>query len=359
MAKNKVDLGCAQLRGTFVLSGKVTGRFSNSFYQEGTGQNGNDWRRVRLGVEIEPDRIVYLDLFGSTLDNVYFSKTTKGADGKNKTETKMVKWADRFKTSKQLFGEDGYRLIGVTCGCKKTLDSKGKEINDRKYLTPFDACDEVGNLSDGDSVFIRGNITYSTYNDQHRVNFEPVQISLCKEIDFDDVDFQPNASFTQPIVVMGVAKNEDTPGEAIVNAKVVNYQSIEDCELYTRNAGLAKNLKKLGEYVHIKVWGDILVDGEVEEVKESADGWGSANKMDRVASPFKRKLMITGADPESIDNEAYSEDVIEHALEVIAGIQNAKKDFGKKDDKDDADDWGKSSKGNLDEDDDFDMELGI
>ena len=62
---NKVELGCPQTKGTFVLSGKVTGRFSNGFYQEGTGQNGNDWRRVRLGVEIEPDRIVYIELFGS------------------------------------------------------------------------------------------------------------------------------------------------------------------------------------------------------------------------------------------------------------------------------------------------------
>ena len=356
MAKNKIELGCAQTKGTFVLSGKVTGRFSNSFYAEGTGQNGNDWRRVRFGVEIEPDKVIYVDMFGAVQDNVYFSKTTK-VDGKNRTETKSVKWADRMKSSKQLFGEDGYRIIGVTCGCKKVIDSKGKEVNDSKHLTMFDACDEVGNLSDGDSVFIRGNITYSTYQDTHRVNFEPVQISLMRQpIDFEAIDFQPNASFTQPIVCMGVIKNEDTPGEAIVSAKIVNYQTIEDTELYTRNAALAKNLKKLGQYVHIKVWGDIVVDGEIEEVKESSDGWGTSNKMERVASPFKRKLMITGADPDTIDRDAYSEDKIEHALEVIAGIQNAKSDYGKKDDKDN--DWG-SSKSNLDEDDDFDMDLGI
>lgn len=358
MANNKVDLGCAQTRGTFVLSGKVTGRFSNGFYAEGTGQNGSDWRRVHFGVEIEPDKIIYVELFGSTQDQVYFSKSTKGADGKNHTETKSVKWADRMKTSKQLFGEDGYRIIGVTCGCKKVLDKNGKEVNDRKYLTPFDACDEVGNLSDGDSVFVRGNITYSTYNNQHRVSFEPVQISLCREVDFDAVDFQPNAQFTQPIVCMGVAKNEDTPGEAIVNAKIVNYQSIEDTELYTRNGALAKNLKKLGEYVHVKVWGDLVVDGEIEEVKESSEGWGTSNKMERVASPFKRKLMITGADPDTIDKEAYSEEKIEHALEIIAGIRGAKKDYGKKEEGDD-NNWGSSQDNNLDDEDDLDMDLGI
>ena len=356
MAKNKIELGCAQTKGTFMLSGKVTGVMSNSFYQEGDTKNGGSYRRVHFGVEIEEGRIVYIDLFGSTQDTVYFSKTTKGADGKNKTDTKAVKWADRLKTSKQLFGEDGYRIIGVTCGCKKVIDSKGKEVNDRKYLAPYDACDEIQNLNDGDSVFVRGNITYSTYNNQHRVSFEPQQISLCKEIDFDDVDFKPNAQFTQPIVCMNVAKNEDTPGEAVVNAKIVNYQSIEDAELYTRNAALAKNLKKLGEYVHIKVWGDIVVDGEIEEVEKSSDGWGTANRMDRVASPFKRKLVITGADPDTIDKDAYSEEKIEHALEVIAGIQNAKSDYGKKDEKDEG--WGKSNS-NLDDYDDDEIDLGI
>ena len=359
MAKNKVELGCAQTRGTFILSGKVVGTQSNSFFAEGDTKNGGSYRRVHFGVEIEEGKIVYLDLFGSTVDQVYFSKTVKGADGKNKTDTKSVKWADRFKTSKQLFGEDGYRLIGVTCGCKKIVNDKGKELNDRKYLTPYDACDEITNLSDGQSVFIRGNISYSTYNNQHRVNFEPQQVSLCKEIDFDDVDFKATAQFTQNIVCMGVAKNEETPGEAIVNAKIVNYQSIEDAELYTRNAALARNLKKLGEYCHIKVWGDIVVDGEVETVEDVDEGWGSSNKMERVASPFKRKLMITGADKESIDKEAYSEEVIEKALEVIAGIQGAKKDYGMKDDGDE--DWGNkpSSKGNLDDEDDTDFDLGI
>jgi len=355
MAKNKVELGCAQLRGTFMLSGKVTGRFSNSFYADGDTKNGGSYRRVHFGVEIEEDKIVYLDLFGSTQDQVYFSKTVKGADGKNNTTTKSVKWADRFKTSKQLFGEDGYRLIGVTCGCKKVIDAKGKEINDRKYLTPFDACDEIQNLNDGDSVFIRGNIIYKTYNGQHRIEFEPQQVSLCKEIDFEDVDFKPNAQFTQPIVCMNVAKNEETPGEAVVTAKIVNYSSIEETELYVRNAGLAKNLKKLGEYTYIKVFGDIVIDGQAEEITESSE-WGMPNKMERVASQFKRKLLITGADPETIDKEAYSKEVIEKAMDVIANIQNAKNDYGKSDNNEN--DWGGKPNMNSnfdDEEDDFDL----
>lgn len=353
MAKNKVELGCNQLRGTFAIKGKLTGCESNNFYSDGTGQNGKPWRRVRFGVEIEPSKVVYCDLFGAVNDNVYISKSEL-VDGKRITDTQSISWANRMD-----FGKNerykGYRLIGVTCGCKKRIDPKtGKEVNDIKYLTPYDACDEVKILNDGDSVFVRGNITYSTYNETHRINFEPVQISLCKPVDFDDIDYKVESNFTQPIVLMGVEKNEETPGEAIVQAKIVNYQSIEDVELYVRNPGLAKNLKKLKDYVHIKVWGNIEVDTGIEEIVEDT-GWGTSNRMERVSNPAKRKLIITGADPESIDKESYSESVIEHATSVIASIQSAKNDYGKKDEN-----WGKPGQSNLDDDEDMeDFDLGL
>lgn len=359
MAKNKVDLGCAQTRGTFQLSGKVTGTLSNSFYQEGDTKNGGSYRRVHFGVEIEEGKIVYLDLFGSNVDTVYFSKTTKGADGKNKTETKPVKWADRFKNSKQLFGEDGYRLIGVTCGCKKVTDSKGKTVNDVKYLSPFDACDEIRNLNDGDSVFLRGNIVYQTYKDQHRVNFEPVQVSLCKDIDFDDVDYKVNAQFTQALVLQSVTGDKEK-GEYVVGAKIVNYDNVQDAEFYIKKefSRLAKTLAKQGKYTHVKVFGRIAVEGDVAPVEEDNE-WGlAANPMDRVQSPFTRKLVIEGAYADSVDKTTYSEEVIEHAIEVANGIKNAKSDYGKIDD--DEDDWGgkPNMKSNLDDEED-DFDLGI
>ena len=345
MANRKIDLGVAQTKGVFVVTGKVTGRYSNNFYSEGTSQSGVPWRRVHFGVEIESGKVVYIDMFGAVTENVYFSKSIRGADGKNQTTTKSVSWASRTKTSKQLFGEDGYRIIGINCGCKKTIDKNGKEVNDNKNLTSYDACDEVGNLNDGDSVYVRGNITYSTYEGKHRVSFEPTQISLARdEIDFDAVDFQPHAVFNQNIVFKGVTKNEEVPGEYIINALIVNYQSIEEAEFYTRELSLAKNLKKLGEYCYVECWGEIVVEGSLEEVKEEDNGWGRANPMKRVASPFTRKLIVIGANPDTLDKDSYSKDKIEHALEIIAGIQSAKKDYGKmSDDIDDGDSngWGR------------------
>lgn len=346
MAKNRVDLGCKQLRGSFVITGKITGRSSASFYSEGYGSNGHPWRRVHFGVEIEPKKAIYCDIFGSVQDNVYFASTATDGSGHRSNETISVPWAKRFEK------QQDYRLIGITCGCKKVVNKKGQEVNDVRYLTAYDACDEIGNLQDGDSVYVRGNITYSTYRDQHRVNFEPTQISLCKPVDFEAPGYRPSAQFTQPIVLMGVNKNPENPAEAIVSAKIVNYQTIEDTELYVRNTGLARNLKGLKDYVHIKVWGDIVVDGELAEAKPVDNGWGTDNRMERVLTPFARKLVITGADPDTIDRDAYSESVIDHALEVIASIQNARNDYGQS-----GGNWG--GKGNFADGEEDDLDLGI
>ena len=351
MASNKIDLGINQTKGIFQLSGIVNGVEKNNFYAEGTASNGKTYRKVNFGVEIDKGKTVYISLFGAAQDNVYFSKKIKDANGKDKTDTKSVPWADRMKSKLP----EGYRLIGVNCGVVKKIDEKtGNEVNDNKMLVAFDACRELANLKDGESVFVRGNITYSEYQGRHMINFEPTQVSLCKPIDFAAEDFKVHALFTQPIVIQSVTKSEDNPGEAVVNAKIVNYSSIEDVELFTRNAKLAKTLHKLKPYTHVKVFGDIVVESNLEEV-EVDDEWGdTTNKMDRLPSPFVRKLMITGGDKDSIDTDAYSEEKIEHAMSVINASKNAKSDYGKKDDKDD--DWGSVS-GTMEEDDDIDFSL--
>lgn len=355
---NKVDLGCKQLRGTFQMSGKVSGRLSQGFFTEGTSSNGKAYRKVRFGVEYEEGRTVYMDLFGMSTDTCFISKRTTLPGGKTQNDTQQIPWSQRFDFEKNPKYR-GYQMIGVTCGCKKIIDSKGLERNEVKHLTAYDACDEAQNLRDGQSIFVRGNIVYSTYNGTHRTSFEPTQISLCKEIDFSDMDFQPNSHFTQPIVLMGVEPDRDQ-GEYIVTAKIINYSTVEDAEFHIKKefSGLAKTMKKLGSYVHLKVHGRIAVEGDVvEEVVD--DAWGmQTNVMDRVASPFVRKLVIEGADPQSVDKESYSEEIVEHAIEVASSIQSAKNDYGDKDE-----DWGKdgNKKSNFDDDevDDPDFDLGV
>ena len=328
MANNRVSLGCEQTRGAFRLAGKVTGTLSQNFYTDGMSRNGKPWRKLHFGVETEPGKVVYVDLFGAAQDNCYISKTTN-VGGKNLTDTVSIPWADRMDYWKKNPKLKDYRMIGITCGVERRIDPKtGKEVNNVKHLHAYDACDEIAKLNDGDDVFLRGNITYSTYNGQHRVNFEPVQVSLCRPIDFDAADFEPTAFFEQNIVLMGVTKSE-TPGEAIISAKIVNYSTIEDTELYTKNMRLANALNRLKrkEYVFITVYGDIVVETGVQPVTEESD-FGGPNPMRRVSSMGVRKLMVSGAEEESIDYEAYSEEVIEHAMEVAANLQRAKDDYG-------------------------------
>lgn len=325
---DKNILGMPQNRGIFQLSGLVTGVDRDSFYSEGTGKTGRPWRRIQFGVEIESGKTVYVQCFGTVQDSVYFSKTVD-----KKTETRAISWANRFDD----MGD--FQLIGVNTGCSKVIDPKTKkEVNDRKRLTPYDACEEMKKLADGDSVFIRGNISYSEYNGRHQTSFEITQVSLTsKPIDFEAENFKPLANFTQNIVVMGINKSEDGE-EFIMNADIVGYNSIEHAEFYLKNPKLAKNIKNLKSYVGLKVFGDIVVESNYEEVEDS-DDWGLPNAMERVVSPYVRKLLVTGADKDSIDRETFTEANFDKAISIINSSKRSSNEYGKKDD-DDGDDWG-------------------
>ena len=337
----KKGLDLQQTNGSFQVRGKVSGTESERFYKDTKTKTGKPMRMVNFGVEFEKDNKIYIALNGMERDEVYFSKKDEKT-GKN-TTTKVA-WKDR-----KTFNKDGYKLIGVNVGVKKTTDDNGKEVNDKKILVEYDACEEIGaNLKDEASVFVRGKIEYSTYNDKRQMKFVPNQVSLCKDIDFEDEKFEPMADFEQVIVFMGIAPNDDK-SKFIVSAKIIGYNSIEDAEFVTTNEKLAKNLKKLKPYTAIKVYGHIVVTGTVEEVEED-DGWGESNPMQRVGSAFERELVITGADKDSIDTEVYSEEIIDEAIAKLKANKTTKQEYGDDDD----DDWGEPSSKKSDSNDDDD-----
>ena len=73
----------------------------------------------------------------------------------------------------------------MNVGLKKVVDSKGNTVNDKRGMTEFDACLYASsNLKDGDSVFIKWKIEFSSFTDDNKtnrnfVNQVPTQISLC------------------------------------------------------------------------------------------------------------------------------------------------------------------------------------
>lgn len=319
-ATKKKGLGLPQTKGSFQVRGRVDGTQKEKFYIEKLTSSNKPWRSVSFGVQFADEKSIYVGLNGMEKEKVWFSK--KGEDGA-KPETKEVPWKDRFT-----FAEEGFSLIGTNIGVKKVLDAKGNEVNDRKRLTEYDACKEISdNLKDGSTVFVKGAIEFSQYNGKHSTKFVPSQVSLGKDIDFDAEDFVPTAEFTQYIVFMGIEPNKEKT-RATLEAKIVNYDSIEDAEFIVEDMNFARVLSKnLKPYTGIKVWGTINVEKNTEEV-ETKDCWGSANKMEVQKAPMIRELIITGADPESIDKDTYSEKEIDKAIETMKASKQAEDDFG-------------------------------
>lgn len=330
-------------KGQYQVRGIVSGTEKQNFYTEKKTKNGKDFRMISFGVEYDNGKTIYMSLNGMPKDKVYFSKRDTNT---GKTVTKAVDWKNRFKTD-----PDGYRVIGINLGIEKTTDDKGKESNLKKTMTEFDACKYMGEtMQDEMSVFVKGNMEFSSYTNKNgeiarSTKFVPSQVSLCNDdIDFDEEGFKPNHAFTQTIVFTGIDQekvDDHATGRFVVEAKIINYNSIESAEFIIEDKALANQFKKgLKPYWAIEVHGHIEVVNVVEEVSED-DCWGTANEMNRVSAPTRRELVITGATPSTIDKETYTEKAINDAIRKLNAAKTAEENFnGKKFNNSSEDDWG-------------------
>lgn len=327
-----------ETKGAFQLKAIVTGMEKDKAYKEIRTKSNREMRMLNFGATYEDGKTLYINLQGMEQENVYFSKRAEKKG--DKPETAKVPWADRFT-----YNREGFRLIGKNIGVKKKIDSEGKTVNDKKVLTDFDACKEIkDNLKDGSSVFIRGNIGYSSFVDNNgnkktSTKLIPNQVSLCADIDFNDEKFEKQNDFNQVIIFMGIEQeksdNDKPTGRFIVLAKIVTYSNIEDVEFVIEDTSLANKFRKsLKPYNAIKVSGHMISVTQTETV-ENDDEWGEEDKIEKVSAPTKREFIITGAKGSSIDKELYTE---ENVMEAIAKIRNANKaeeSFGST-----SDDWG-------------------
>ena len=347
-----------QTKGTFQVRGIVSGVEKDNFYIEKKTNTGKDFRMINFGVEYEDKKTIYPSLNGMPRDKVYFSKKDKDTGN---TDTKAIAWKDRIKKA-----PEGYRMIGVLAGLQKIKDENGKVRNDNKTLTEYDACEYISeNLQDGDSVFVKGNLEFGSYTNKdgevsHTTKFVPTQVSLCqKDVDFEAEDYAPAHDFTQTIVFVGIdqeRENDKPTGRFVVDAKIVNYNSIESAEFIIEDAKLAKQMRSgLKPYNSIQVHGHINVVNNVEDVndEEDDDCWGESNDMDnkRVFAPTHRELIITGAKPSTIDKETYTEKAIDEAIKKVNASKKAEQDFsGKAESTSNVDDdWGDDASDDEDE----------
>lgn len=331
-----------ETKGAFQLKGTVSGTKKDGFFKEKKTKTNKDMKVVNFGIEYAEGNTLYVNMQGMEQEFVYFSK--KAENKGEKPDVVKVPWADRFT-----YNREGYKLIGKNIGVKKKLDQNGREVNDKKTLTEFDACKEVAdNLKDGNSVFIRGRLDYSSMTDdngnkKHFTKLVPDQISLCGDVDFNDEKFVQQNDFNQVIIFMGIEKEKNDSGTEtgrfVVQAKVVTYSTIEDVEFIIEDSKLANIFRKnLKPYNAIKVSGNMISVTQTEEVTDE-DSWGKEDAIEKVSAPTKREFIISGAKPSTIDRELYTKEKIEEAIQKIANANKAESDFGK----DSNNDWGKLS----------------
>lgn len=337
-----------ETKGVFQLKGIVTGTEKDKFYKEIKTKSNKDMRMVNFGTSYADGETLYVNMQGTEQEYVYFSKVVKKGE---KSETVKVPWSDRFT-----YNREGFRLIGKNIGVRKKVDSEGKTVNDKKNLVEFDACKEVKeNLKDGASVFIKGNLDYSSFTDDKgnkktSTKLVPNQISLCANINFDDEKFTQQNDFNQVIIFMGIDQEKDDndrpTGRFVVLAKIVTYKTIEDVQFVIENKDLANKFKKsLKPYNAIKVNGHMVSSTPTETVTDD-DDWGEEDAITKVSGQTKREFIITGAKGSTIDKELYTEANVTEAMAKIAQANKAENDFGADFE---SDNWGEA---NLDTDDD-------
>lgn len=337
---DKKGLGGLNLtKGTYEFVGVVFGTQKEKFYESKMTKTNKPFRSLRFGLQVSHDWAFFVNLTGMEQEKVYFSKISGGKE--RKVEVVSESWDKRYMPQ-----DKGFRLIGVNLG----LQGDVKKL-EWVTKTPFDACEYLStNLKDGMSVFVKGNVDYSHYETQggtviNAVKFIPTQIKLVDQVNFNpkdtngnDLKYVPTSAFNQMLVYTDIHKGKSNNGEYeeyfYLDAKIVNYNSIENAQFIIEDSVLAGNFKnKLKPYTLIDVWGDIRSLRITEPVEDNSDGWGTPNPMDRLNSSYTNLLVIKGANPNNINSESHSSDAIDKAVKVMNSSEKANKDFG-------ADEWG-------------------
>lgn len=327
MAERKINL--PETKGQFKLRGIVTGMQRENAFKDIETKSKKKMHILNFGVETSPNTQIYTSIQGMEQDQAFFYKRPekKGEKG----HVKKVAWNERNKDQ----GE-GYQLIGISLGLEKGEDGK----NITSTFVDFDAALKAyEELEDGMSVFVRGDLEYSSFknNKDEKVRnkkFNARNVYLSQSVDFESEDFKETADFKQKIIYTGIQKDEKEDDKFIIEAKIVNYNSIEDAEFIVRNKSLANTFRsKLKPYTAIEIWGNIVNQVETEEVESSTAVWGEEDKFQSANKSYVRELVITGADPETIDTETYSQANVDEAIEKLNATGQVSNDWGKSEDK--------------------------
>lgn len=268
------------------LRGIVSGLDKENAYRAGQVQSGKhkgkEYRSIKFLLNTSPENRLKVEKFGMEQDYVYpFRKEDKKK--KIKKDTKKLPFAKRFNIP------EGYDLIGSRVALE--LDENEKAIS--KNMTDYDAVDEIWeNLNDGDSVYIKGYITYNSYETDNGDLIEEnilniVDIYREKPIDFEDPKFEEMCVFEQEFVFVDSEVDEEQKA-VFVNGYQISYgNKFNPIKFVVRMEEDKPELRKLAAGFTKTEFGDVItlagqvlnraetIEVEVEGDNEVEDLFGS------------------------------------------------------------------------------------
>lgn len=201
----------------------------------------SDWlyNQMNLGIDCGENGIIYADMMGGygteRQNQLYVHGTKENENGRKQDDfqTKFtIDWEDRFD-------EEVLKTIGdmcfITVGIEK--DENGKTVY-KKFLSEYDAIQYINdNLKDGTIVNVKGNLTYSLYNDTVQAQKKITSICLSKA----EQD-QFKATFTQMLLLDkdSVGKVDKETLTIPIYAKVLDYVKEFDKKIVKTTLPLAK-----------------------------------------------------------------------------------------------------------------------
>lgn len=218
--KEKKVLEKKNWSNSFMLIGEA--KLNDYTYKLDEKSEKSDWiyNSLNLGVYCgETCGTVYAELmggYGAERDNVVYVHG-KDEDGKDDFDNKFtIDWDDRFD---EAILESVGDLCFLTVGLEK---DKGGKVYYKKFLTPYDMISYINeNLEDGMVVNVKGNLKYSTYNDNVQVKKEINSVVLSKV----DDSSKYCARFTQTMLLTkdSLGKADKATGILPIYAKVLDY----------------------------------------------------------------------------------------------------------------------------------------
>ena len=223
MSEKKKTIQKNDWQSSFVLIGKPKINENYSFkIDERSSKSNWVYNSMNLGIDCgERHGVVFVEMLGGYSDggdNKIFAHAKK-EDGSDDFATPLtVDWDDRFND--EILEEVG-QLSFLTVGLERT--DKGKTFY-KRFLSAYDAIAYIReHLTEDMVVNVRGNLKYSSYNDDVQVRKNVTSIVLSKVEDSSDF----KAVFTQSILIdkdSASLKNIDKDkGVMFVDAKVLDY----------------------------------------------------------------------------------------------------------------------------------------